>query len=238
MPHDPIRVADTRAWLAKAHMDLKAAAHEMTAVPPFTADVLFHAQQAAEKAMKGFLAWHDAPFRKTHDLAEIGRQCAGIDPSLESLLIRAASLTRYAWKFRYPAYYDDRLTDRRRDTEDLWARLDRFEVGTSELTRQELSQTTESSRRQDLLRLLAAVTVHPITEGMNVLADEYVSATVFSPLMRADAVHVAAAVVTRHDVLLSWNFRHLVNRRRRAMVNDVNASLGRPGIELLAPPEV
>lgn len=102
MPHDPIRLADTRAWLAKARMDLKTAAHELTAVPPFTADVVFHAQQAAEKAMKGFLAWHDAPFRKTHDLGEVGQQCAGIDTSLEPLLIRAASLTQYAWKFRYP----------------------------------------------------------------------------------------------------------------------------------------
>ena len=102
MPRDPIRLADAKAWLAKADMDLKTAAHELTAAPPFTADAVFHAQQAAEKAMKGFLAWHDVPFRKTHDLAEIGHQCASIDPSLESLLMRAAGLTQYAWKFRYP----------------------------------------------------------------------------------------------------------------------------------------
>ena len=102
MPHDPIRVADARAWLAKADMDLRAAAHELTATPPFTADAVFHAQQAAEKAMKGFLVWHDVPFRKSHDLAEIGHQCAGLAPSLESLLMRAAGLTQYAWKFRYP----------------------------------------------------------------------------------------------------------------------------------------
>ncbi len=102
MPHDPIRAADTSGWLAKADMDLRAAAHELTAVLPFTADAVFHAQQAAEKAMKGFLAWHDAPFRKTHDLGEIGQQCAGIDSSLESLFMLAASLTQYAWKFRYP----------------------------------------------------------------------------------------------------------------------------------------
>jgi HEPN domain-containing protein len=102
MPHDPIRAADTMAWLAKADMDLEAAAHDLTAASPFIADAVFHAQQAAEKAMKGFLAWHDTPFRKTHDLAEIGRQCASLDSSLESVLIRAASLTQYAWKFRYP----------------------------------------------------------------------------------------------------------------------------------------
>ena len=109
MPHDPIRMADTKAWLAKADMDLRAAAHELTAVPPFTADAVFHAQQAAEKAMKGFLAWHDVPFRKTHGLAEIGHQCADIDPSVESLLMRAAGLTQYAWKFRYPGESEESL---------------------------------------------------------------------------------------------------------------------------------
>ncbi len=29
--------------------------------------------------MKAFLAWHDRPFRKTHNLIEIGEQCAAID---------------------------------------------------------------------------------------------------------------------------------------------------------------
>jgi hypothetical protein len=39
-------------------------------------------------------------------------------------------------------------------------------------------------------------------------------------------------------ILVSWNFRHLVNRRRRALINEVNALMGHPGIEILAPPEV
>ncbi len=107
MPHDPARIADTKSWLGKADMDCKAAAFELTADPPFAADVVFHAQQAAEKALKGYLAWHDSPFRKTHDLAEIGRQCAEIDSSIEPLLVRAARLTEYAWKFRYPGDPDE-----------------------------------------------------------------------------------------------------------------------------------
>lgn len=56
MPHDPIRLADTRAWLAKADMDLKAAAHELTAAPPFTADAVFHAQIDALRQRFGRLA--------------------------------------------------------------------------------------------------------------------------------------------------------------------------------------
>jgi HEPN domain-containing protein len=102
MSDDPTRVADTRAWLSKAEQDLRAAEFELTAKPPLTADIVFHCQQVAEKALKGFLTWHDLPFRKTHNLVEIGQQCADLDPELEPLLRRAATLTEYAWKFRYP----------------------------------------------------------------------------------------------------------------------------------------
>jgi len=52
--------------------------------------------------MKGYLTWHDRPFRKTHNLVEIGQQVAELQPELEPLLRRAAALTEYAWKFRYP----------------------------------------------------------------------------------------------------------------------------------------
>jgi hypothetical protein len=44
--------------------------------------------------------------------------------------------------------------------------------------------------------------------------------------------------LTQQDVLLSWNFRHLVNRRRRAQINDVNISLSLPTIDIVAPPEI
>jgi HEPN domain-containing protein len=63
---------------------------------------VFHTQQAVEKAMKGFLACHGRVYRKTHNLVEIGEACAAIDPTLEPLLRRAAELTEYAWRFRYP----------------------------------------------------------------------------------------------------------------------------------------
>lgn len=102
MPPDSVRTADTKAWLSKSLMDIRAAAFELTADPPFAAHAAFHAQQAAEKALKAFLVWHDTPFRKTHDLMEIGRQSVDLDGSLATLLERASVLTPYAWKFRYP----------------------------------------------------------------------------------------------------------------------------------------
>jgi HEPN domain-containing protein len=102
MPHDPALLAETRSWLSKAAKDLAAAAYESQATPPFVEDIVFHSQQAVEKALKAFLTWHGQPFRKTHNLIELGEECARIDLDLEALLRRAAPLTEYAWKFRYP----------------------------------------------------------------------------------------------------------------------------------------
>lgn len=102
MPHDPELIAETRAWLVKAATDLRAGRAMEQLDPPLLEEVVFHSQQAVEKALKGFLTWHSSPFRKTHNLEEIGEQCLRIDPTLKPLIDRAVPLTEYAWKFRYP----------------------------------------------------------------------------------------------------------------------------------------
>ncbi|MBI4398701.1 MAG: hypothetical protein HY586_06210 [Candidatus Omnitrophica bacterium] len=73
---------------------------------------------------------------------------------------------------------------------------------------------------------------------MKELAQEYVGSGAFTPMMYADALHVASAVLSRQDILVSWNFKHLVNRRRRAMIHEWNVVKGYPVIEIVAPPEV
>lgn len=106
MPLDPELVAETRAWLGRAALDLRAADHEFTAMPPLVDDIVFHAQQAAEKSFKAYLTWHQVPFRKTHNLEELGEQCIGVDAGLGAIVDRAVPLTEYAWKFRYPGEMD------------------------------------------------------------------------------------------------------------------------------------
>jgi len=103
MAPEEARTEDVRAWLKKAALDLRAAEHGISKPEAgLQSDVVFHAQQAAEKAFKAFLAWHDVPFRKTHNLEELGRACTSIDATLGLIVDRAASLTEYAWRFRYP----------------------------------------------------------------------------------------------------------------------------------------
>ncbi len=102
MPLDPVLVLDIKAWFRKAVTDLRSADEDIAAAPPILEDAVFHCQQAVEKAIKGFLTFHQRPFGKTHDLRELGKACASLEPGLSPLLERAAPLTWYAWKFRYP----------------------------------------------------------------------------------------------------------------------------------------
>jgi HEPN domain-containing protein len=53
MPPENERLQDVRAWLLKAELDLKAAAHEVSApAEALWGDVMFHAQQAAEMSTR------------------------------------------------------------------------------------------------------------------------------------------------------------------------------------------
>lgn len=102
MPHDPAKVAECQGWLDRAWADLDAATILLSAARPRADTALFHCQQAVEKAWKGFLVWHDVPFRKTHNLRELGEACTAVDGSLVPLAERAEDLTQFAWIFRYP----------------------------------------------------------------------------------------------------------------------------------------
>ncbi len=102
MPPDPELIAEVRAWLAKAQQDMRMARLAADAQPPLFGQAAYHAQQAAEKAMKAFLTWHKQVFGKTHNLVALGRACAAVDADLDELLLRASMLTDYAWKYRYP----------------------------------------------------------------------------------------------------------------------------------------
>jgi HEPN domain-containing protein len=100
---------ETQEWVKRAEHDLHAADLLASELP---AQALFHCQQAAEKFLKAFLTFKQLPFRKTHELKELGRTCAEVDRALGPILEPAYALTEYAWKFRYPgAPYDADAAD-------------------------------------------------------------------------------------------------------------------------------
>jgi predicted nucleic acid-binding protein len=138
----------------------------------------------------------------------------------------------------FSAYEDERAPERLAETQEFWSRLAGYAVSTSDLAVAELRQTPDSKKRARLEALLAGMAIHPVTDEMRQVARRYIDGGAFSESMYNDALHVAAAVLTGQDVLLSWNFKHLVNRRRRAQVNEINTLAGLPTMEIVAPPEL
>ncbi len=112
MQPEDTRTADARAWPAKTRQDVRRVEILLAATPADVEGALFHCQQAAERALKAFLTWHDVRFRRIHDLEEIGKQCVEVDQTLGSLMGRAETLSEYASRFRYPgAPYEPRMEE-------------------------------------------------------------------------------------------------------------------------------
>lgn len=133
---------------------------------------------------------------------------------------------------------DERAPERQAETKEFWKRIHLYELSTSELARDELARTPDPIHRERLLKLLERFTLLRIDSEMRDLARHYIDGGIFLATMADDALHVAASVLSRQDILLSWNFKHLVNRRRRALVNQLNTARGLPTIEIVAPPEI
>jgi len=138
----------------------------------------------------------------------------------------------------FSAYLDERAPERLAETREFWSRLDGFEPYSSSVAADELARTPDLTRRARLQELFRQVVSLPTAPDTVALAQSYVSLGAFSEEQRVDALHVAAAVLGRMDVLVSWNFRHLVNRRRRNLLAAHNSTLGLPVIEILSPPEL
>ena len=108
----------------------------------------------------------------------------------------------------------------------------------SSLTVQELAEAPAEIRRRLARVPEAHIETLQLDAEAKELAEAYIAAGVLTAKMRADAQHIAIATVGRVDVLVSWNFKHIVNLQRIHGYNSVNLRKGYPMIEIRTPREV
>ncbi len=101
----------------------------------------------------------------------------------------------------------------------------------SGLTVQELTRAPAGVRRRLAEVPEAHIEALQLRAEAAELADAYLAAGVLTPKMRADAQHIAIATVGRVDVLVSWNFKHIVNLQRIHGYNSANLRQGYPMID-------
>lgn len=104
-PLDEPQRALIRQWLAKADEDFELLGYLDEERNRFPTAVVFHAQQAAEKYVKALLVRHGVEFPKTHDISELLRLLAPLDPATASDLAEADWLTPFGAAIRYPGDY-------------------------------------------------------------------------------------------------------------------------------------
>jgi len=75
-------------------------------------------------------------------------------------------------------------------------------------------------------------------EETNSLMDQYLKARVLGPSSSHDAHHVSIATVFGADMIVIWNFRHIVHFEKIRGFNSVNIRLGYGPIEIFSPKEV
>lgn len=108
----------------------------------------------------------------------------------------------------------------------------------STLTVQELSVAPEGVRGHLASVPEAHIEILQLGAEARELAEAYMNEGVITVKMQADAQHIAIASVARVDVLVSWNFKHIVNLHRIHGYNSVNLRRGYPTIEIRAPREI
>jgi len=113
-----------------------------------------------------------------------------------------------------------------------------FSVILSEQTLRELSRSPDSV--QAVWQNLPPESVEnaPIDDEVADLAYGYIMAKVLGKASIGDALHVAAATVAGADLILSWNFKHIVNFNRIRGFNSVNIRMGYRAMTILSPKEV
>ena len=70
------------------------------------------------------------------------------------------------------------------------------------------------------------------------LAQQYLKENVVGKTSEADCVHIALATLNNVDILVSWNFKHIVNINRIRGYNSVNYKLGHKILEIRSPREI
>ena len=77
-----------------------------------------------------------------------------------------------------------------------------------------------------------------ITAEAMLLAETYVNEKVVGETSMDDCLHIAIATINKVDMLVSWNFKHIVNVYRIRGYNSINLRMGLQNLNIHSPKEI
>ena len=146
------------------------------------------------------------------------------------------------------AYFDDRYPERQKDTVAFWKLSVEHEFSISELTKTEIQNTQDETRKNQMLNHIGNLILVPIDDSVEHLTNLYLENGIFSPATLNDALHVATATISRQDILvhrgkrscayqfdLRLSLRHGLSRNPEGFKSSVCMSDGNLYAERLTP---
>ena len=134
-------------------------------------------------------------------------------------------------------YFDDEFST---DTHALFKRLENKEVifMISSVLQQELQRAPNNVRELlDKYNSDCFEYIELTKEAVD-LAEKYIDEKVVGKTSADDCRHIALATINKADVLVSWNFKHIVNLDRIKGYNGVNLKYGYSVVEIRTPKEL
>lgn len=108
----------------------------------------------------------------------------------------------------------------------------------SEVTATEVQDAPESVQMVYAELVAMNAEILQVSEGALELADEYQRRNILMPEFYDDGLHIAIATVAEADLLVSWNFRHVVRFDKIRLFNSVHLEYGYRTLHIYSPREV
>ena len=129
-------------------------------------------------------------------------------------------------------------SEKKNATLELWSSIlnGEYDVIISETTIREINDCSEPKRQMMInkIKSINALIVYE-TEEIITLANKYIEDKVLSKKSRDDCLHIASAIVAKCDLIISWNFKHLVRDKTILMVNAVSKMNDIKEINIVSP---
>lgn len=133
-------------------------------------------------------------------------------------------------------YFDDEFSD---DTKLLF---EEFKKGTYKLVISDLTERELINAPENVKTLLTDLNIEfdliYVTQESIDLATDYLNEKVVGQTSADDCIHIATATIFKLDLLISWNFKHIVNVQRIRGYNSINLKNGYSTLEIRSPKDV
>ncbi|MDR3328532.1 MAG: PIN domain-containing protein, partial [Prevotellaceae bacterium] len=106
--------------------------------------------------------------------------------------------------------------ERMAETHALWRKIkaDDFDVVISNVTTNEINRC-DDPKRTTLLEYLSQITYKlvEVDEHTIKIAEQFIRLGILQQKSFDDCQHIAAAIASECDIIVSWNFKHIVNHK-------------------------